>query len=128
MNEYCLRISILEPNKTYTLATLASNEWNWWASAVVNFAGRVTTEDGKDAFADAWILHTDLLRWGVSEELANARGPVFTISERESFWGKGGAEVSVRTRDSATRVCMCTGTDASKRPNERCLKARAARM
>jgi hypothetical protein len=124
---HCLRVSNLEPNKTYTLATLASNDSSWWASAVVNFAGSVTTEDGKNTFADVWILHTDLFRWGVNEDLGNgARGPIFRIKERESFWGKGGAEVRVRTIDSATKVCMCTGTDASKVPNEGCLKAIAA--
>jgi hypothetical protein len=123
---HCVRISNLEPNRTYTLAVLVSDEWNWWASAVVNFAGRVTTEDGTNTFADVWILHTDVVRWGVNEELSNARGPIFNIKERESFWGKGGAEVRVRTRDTATKVCMCTSNDANKLANDRCLKEIAA--
>jgi hypothetical protein len=124
--DFCLRTSDLEPNKTYTLATLASNEWNWWASAVVNFAGRVSTQDGSNSFADVWLLHTDLFRWGVNEDLANARGPIFIVKERESFWGKGGVEVRVRTRNSATKVCLCTANDADKLPNEKCLKQLAA--
>lgn len=122
-HSYCLRFLNLERNTTYTLAILASNEWDWWATSVVSFAGRVVTEDGKDTFADVWIVHTDLFRWGVNEDLGRARGPIFRVQERESFWGKGDAEVRVRTRDTATNVCMCTGRDASKRPSARCLTA-----
>jgi hypothetical protein len=118
---HCSRLLNLEANKTYTLAALVSNDWNWFASDVVHFAGRVSTDDGTNTFSDVWLLHTDLFRLGVNEDLSDARGPVFDVRERESFWGKGSAEVRVRTRGTKTTVCMCTSNDASKTANEACL-------
>ena len=122
----CVRKVSLDSNKTYTLATLASNDWNMWASATVNFAGRVTTENGANTFSEVWILHTDLFRWGVNEDLPSAKGPYFNVKERESFWAKGGAEVRVHTANTATEVCLCTFPDASKVADEKCLKSVSA--
>jgi hypothetical protein len=116
----------LAPNQTSTVAATVVNEYALWTSQGLNFAGRVATDDGSNTFADVWVLHTDALRWGVNESLpGSARGPVFNVSERESFWGKGQAEIRVRTRNSPTHVCLCTARDANKLPVERCLNSLA---
>lgn len=116
----------LSPNQTVTVAATVVNDYSLWTSEGLHFAGRVATDDGANRFADVWVLHTDAVRWGMNEALpVSARGPLFNVSERESFWGKGQAEVRVRTLGSPTHVCLCTGRDANKLPLARCLNSLA---
>lgn len=107
---HCLHVLTLKPNQKVTIATVVQNEGALYSSRVINFSGRVTTDDGINKLAEAWIKHEDLLRWGVNEDI-NALGPVFNFGRRMVFIGKGMSEIRVRTGNSPTKVCMCTELD-----------------
>jgi hypothetical protein len=95
-NSQCLHLFTLKPNERVSVASVVS-DGGMYQSRVLDFAGRVATEDGLNKLAEVYLNHKDAVRWGKNKDIRSATGPLFSWRNRLIFLGqRNGGDSSAR--------------------------------